>query len=148
MLSRSSKHLVAISLCLLIGWSLPIQAENLKSTIASAPNAIAQEGSSDNHSVQIASAGCSICGANLDAIALTAVTGKNNKNESALTDSLWGNLILEMAYQRDTDLQKLAKKMNIVSLGTLGAIGAISARYASSRNRCSHRAESTRRTLG
>jgi len=52
-------------------------------------------------------------------------TGKERKDRSPLTDSLWGNLILELAYQRDPELQKISKKLNLVGLGTLGAIGGI-----------------------
>lgn len=76
--------------------------------------------------VSIASVGCTTCGANLNAISLMATDSKK-KSESVLTDSLWGNLILELAYQRDKELKTLSKRMNLVSLGTLGAIGAISA---------------------
>lgn len=76
--------------------------------------------------ISIASAGCTTCGANLNAISLMA-TDSRKKSESVLTDSLWGNLILELAYQRDKELKTLSKRMNLVSLGTLGAIGAISA---------------------
>ena len=47
------------------------------------------------------------------------------KDKSILTDSLWGNLILEMAYQRDKGLQKLAKRMNLVNFATMASIGTI-----------------------
>src|ERR1700722_17088778 len=67
----------------------------------------------------LAQASCPSCGAVvLDPLVLLATNSKN-KDQSLLTDSLWGNLILEMAYQRDKELQKLAKRMNIMSLGTL-----------------------------
>jgi hypothetical protein len=128
-----SKLILTIALCLSIGFKLPSQAESLKSPITSlkspitsATNLIAQNAASDVQPALIAAVGCSTCGANLEAISLLATTPQT-KGESLLTDSLWGNLILEMAYQRDKELQKIAKKMNLVSMGTLGAIGAISA---------------------
>jgi hypothetical protein len=69
-------------------------------------------------------ASCASCGSVLDPILLMG-SASQKKNKSLLTDSLWGNLILEMAYQRDKALQKLAKRMNIVNFGTMASIGTI-----------------------
>jgi hypothetical protein len=71
-----------------------------------------------------ASASCTSCGSILDPVLLMG-SASQKKNRSLLTDSLWGNLILELAYQRDKELAKLAKRMNIVNLGTNASIGSI-----------------------
>jgi hypothetical protein len=71
-----------------------------------------------------ASASCTACGSMLDPVLLMG-SASQKKNKSLLTDSLWGNLILELAYQRDKELAKLAKRMNLVNLGTNASIGAI-----------------------
>jgi hypothetical protein len=60
-----------------------------------------------------------------DLAAVGAITGKKSKDELLLTDSLWGNLILDLAYQRDPKLRKLSKRMNLLNLGTMGAITGI-----------------------
>ncbi len=65
---------------------------------------------------------CPACGAEI-----VLSTDTKDKKELLITDSLWGNLILEMAYQRDNDLAKLAKQMSILNTGTMVSIGAIAA---------------------
>ena len=124
---RFSKFVAAVAVCITAAANLPSRAENGALQIApiTAQNTVSKLNSTEQP-VLIAAAGCTACGANLNAISLMATDSKK-KNESVLTDSLWGNLILEMAYQRDKELKALAKRMNIVSVGTLGAIGAISA---------------------
>ncbi len=62
-----------------------------------------------------------------DIAAVGGVLGKKQKNEPLITDSLWGNLILDMAYQRDAEIKKLMKQLNLVNIGTMGAISAIAA---------------------
>jgi len=57
-----------------------------------------------------------------DIAAAGAVIGKKQKNEPLLTDSLWGNLILDMAYQRDPEIKKVVKRLNLVNLGTMATI--------------------------
>ena len=52
-------------------------------------------------------------------------TGKKTKDELPITDSLWGNLILDMAYQRDPELRKLYKRFGLVNIGTMAAIAGI-----------------------
>jgi hypothetical protein len=73
----------------------------------------------------IAQASCATCGTELNALSLMEGTTTKHKDKSILTDSLWGNLILEMAYQRDKGLQKLAKRMNLVNFATMASIGTI-----------------------
>jgi hypothetical protein len=60
-----------------------------------------------------------------DIAAVGGVISKKQKNEPLITDSLWGNLILDMAYQRDPEIKKTMKQLNLVNLGTMGAISAI-----------------------
>ncbi len=130
LLSQRFSKLVAIAtVCFTFASGFPAQANS--GTASGAVNSKQNSASSistesNDHPTLIASAGCSACGANLEAISLMATEPKK-KSESLLTDSLWGNLILEMAYQRDKELHKIAKRMNLVSFGTLAAIGAISA---------------------
>jgi hypothetical protein len=60
-----------------------------------------------------------------DVAVVGAYSGKKKKYELLITDSLWGNLILDMAYQRDPELRKIAKRLNIVNFGTMAAITGI-----------------------
>ncbi len=72
---------------------------------------------------------CSGCGAELADVAAAggiSLTSKK-RDKSLLTDSLWGNLILELAYQRDKQLIKLAKRMGILNFGTMAAVSTIAA---------------------
>lgn len=63
---------------------------------------------------------------NISAIAAAgSTTGKKSKRELLITDSLWGNLILDLAYQRDDRLHALAKQMGFVNAGTTFAIAGI-----------------------
>ena len=60
-----------------------------------------------------------------DVAAVGALTGKQAKGELLITDSLWGNLILDLAYQRDPQLRKYAKGMNLINMGTTAAVTGI-----------------------
>jgi len=60
-----------------------------------------------------------------DVAAVGALTGKSSKGELLITDSLWGNLILDLAYQRDPLLRKYSKRMNLVNLGTTATVTGI-----------------------
>jgi hypothetical protein len=87
---------------------------------------IASNFAASSQSALIASTVCATCGATeLNAVSLMEATGGKHKSVSLLTDSLWGNLILEMAYQRDPELQKIAKKLNLVNIGTMTSIAGI-----------------------
>lgn len=71
----------------------------------------------------IAQAGTAADVANIAAVG--SVVTKKQKYELLITDSLWGNLILDMAYQRDPQLRKLYKEFGIVNIGTMAAIAGI-----------------------
>ncbi len=70
---------------------------------------------------------CSTCGCSeLCPIAMMK-DEEENKTGASLSDSLWGNIILKMAYQKDAQLQKLAKHVKGVNTLTgasiAGAVG-------------------------
>jgi hypothetical protein len=73
---------------------------------------------------------CESCGAPLTGAVVgdLSLNSKKTKDKSLLTDSLWGNLILELAYERDVELNKLAKKAKLLNAATtvsvLGLAGA------------------------
>jgi hypothetical protein len=74
----------------------------------------------------IAQASPSSTASQISGVAVAGViAGKKQKNELLITDSLWGNLILDLAYQRDRQLKKLAKRLNLVNLGTTAAVTGI-----------------------
>ena len=79
--------------------------------------------STDKSTILVAQAGTAAEVA--DVAAAGAVIGKKQKNEPLITDSLWGNLILDMAYQRDPEIKKLMKRLNLVNLGTMATITAV-----------------------
>ncbi|PWT95136.1 MAG: hypothetical protein C5B53_11900 [Candidatus Melainabacteria bacterium] len=60
-----------------------------------------------------------------DVAAVGAIAAKKQKRELLITDSLWGNLILDLAYQRDLQLKKLAKRLNLVNWGTTASVTGI-----------------------
>jgi hypothetical protein len=49
----------------------------------------------------------------------------NKSSSSSLTESIWGNIILKLAYQRDPELQKLAKKLNISNIASINSLACI-----------------------
>lgn len=59
------------------------------------------------------------------AAAGAVVMKKQKKDEPLITDSLWGNLILDMAYQRDPKIKHIMKRLNLVNAATMGTIAAI-----------------------
>ena len=70
----------------------------------------------------LAAFACATCGCSeLCPLCLVQDTETNSKN-STLSDSLWGSIILKMAYQRDTQIQKLAKHLGRVNVLTGGVI--------------------------
>ncbi len=52
-------------------------------------------------------------------------TNSPGAKTSSLTDSIWGNIILKMAFQHDPEIQKLAHKLNIANLGSYDALATI-----------------------
>ena len=122
-----SRTITVVTVCALLALGLPTNAQDGIQTVHAKENNSEQAADrlSNSKPVLIAQAStCATCGAELNPLLLMA-TDKHHKDQSVLTDSLWGNLILELAYQRDPELQKVAKKLNLVGLGTLGAIGGI-----------------------
>lgn len=70
---------------------------------------------------------CSTCGCSeITPVALLETSVIRRKDTSLLSNSLWGNLILDMAYQRDPELKRLAHKLGFVNGFTLATIGIIS----------------------
>ncbi len=66
---------------------------------------------------------CATCGCSeLCPITLLA---PNSSSSSSLTESIWGNIILKLAYQRDPELQKLSKKLNISNIASVNALACI-----------------------
>jgi hypothetical protein len=106
---------------------LPIRA---MSTDQSGPSALAAGAQTrgtiaklkeDKH-VLIAQANCATCGAELLPAVLLASGLKEQGSQSLLTDSLWGNLILELAYDRDPELSRLGKNVRLMNFGTTASV--------------------------
>jgi hypothetical protein len=69
---------------------------------------------------------CSTCGCSeICPLAMIDTEPHDAKKGSLLTESIWGNLILKMAYARDPELQKLLRKLHISAAATSGSIGLI-----------------------
>jgi hypothetical protein len=74
---------------------------------------------------------CSTCGCSeLCALGmLQEDTAESGKNKSLLSESIWGNIILKMAYKRDAKIQSLSKKMGLTdsatNLGVLAVSGGV-----------------------
>lgn len=68
---------------------------------------------------------CAVCGADNCAIVQSATSATDTpRSASVLSNSLWGNLILSMAYERDPEIQRLVKKLGFLNGTTLvGALG-------------------------
>lgn len=118
-----SRATAVFTLCALITTGLPVLAQG-SDGMAPAQQDPEEQISQNEKPILIAEATCATCGTDVAPLTLLASQVKE-KNASLLTDSLWGNLILELAYQRDKDLQKIARRLNLVSIGTMGAIGGI-----------------------
>src|SRR5271170_5434847 len=55
---------------------------------------------------------CSTCGCSeLCALGMLQETSESSKSKSLLSESIWGSIILKMAYKRDQRLQKLSRRM-------------------------------------
>ena len=83
----------------------------IKERISSSAQIIAQAGGS-------ATTGSGIA----DIAAASAIIDRKQKGELLITDSLWGNLILDMAYQRDSQLRKIYQRFGLVNMGTMAAV--------------------------
>jgi hypothetical protein len=114
-------------LCALVFAGLPTGAKNTdpssQATVAAgSPAKIIAGAPKGDRPVLIAQASCAACGAELLPAALLAADIKDHRNQSLLTDSLWGNLILELAYDRDPELGKLGKSVRLMNLGTTTSV--------------------------
>lgn len=114
-----SKSQLRLIYCLLLGavysLALPAGAESVLSS------------SGGEQKLLLAQAGCASCGAQLDPALLVEASSGKKANTSVLTDSLWGNLILELAYERDPELSKLARRGKLLNFGTTSAVMGIAA---------------------
>jgi len=125
-----SRLIASLVLCALLLPSLPTNATTVDqgpATVAAdaqtqRASGIAAKTSKEDKHVLIAQANCATCGAELVPAVLLATGGKEQKNQSLLTDSLWGNLILELAYDRDPELSKLGKSVRMMNFGTTTSV--------------------------
>lgn len=70
----------------------------------------------------LASIACATCGCS-ELCPLTMMENSETSNSKlSLSDSIWGNIILKMAYQRDPELQKLRGHVRGVNDVTAGAV--------------------------
>ena len=66
---------------------------------------------------------CATCGCSeLCPLAMMKDDESDSKFSNSLSDSLWGNIILKMAYQRDPQLQKLMRSVKRVNAITSGSV--------------------------
>ncbi len=66
---------------------------------------------------------CATCGCSeLCPLCVIQDTETNTKDGTSLSDSLWGSIILKMAYQRDAQIQKLARHLKGENALTSSAI--------------------------
>src|ERR1700744_5677107 len=76
--------------------------------------------------LQLPADACATCGCSeVCPIAMMETENTFGKGGSLLSDSIWGNMILKMAYQRDPELQKLAKRLNMANFATTNSIAVI-----------------------
>jgi hypothetical protein len=127
-----SRTLAIIAICTFITTQLPTFAESTayanKNSFSTGKAAQAVLDSArhpkvsqvENSTLLASCGGCNT--SDLCAVGAMGTTMKRKKDSSVLSDSLWGNLILEMAVQRDREIKSLTKKMNIVNVGTMAAI--------------------------
>lgn len=64
---------------------------------------------------------CATCGCS-ELCPLSMVKGDEEQKVDQLSESLWGNIILKMAYKRDPEMQKLTKHMRGANNFTSGAV--------------------------
>ena len=63
---------------------------------------------------------CATCGCS--EVCPLALVDPSKSDSSVLTESIWGNIILKMAYQRDPQLQKLSSHYGIASATSVDAL--------------------------
>jgi hypothetical protein len=76
---------------------------------------------------QIPAFACASCGCS-EVCPLTAMDANSpQQNASLLSNSIWGNIILKMAYARDPQVLALAKKIKRTGLGSASALAGVAA---------------------
>ncbi len=125
-----SRAAASIALCFFVAFQLPAGAEVSPEIPPAAPVADGQPITADHIDTGaqlIAQAGGSaVTGSGIgNIVAASSFAGPKLKGELLITDSLWGNLILDLAYQRDPELRKLYKRFGLVNLGTMAAVAGI-----------------------
>lgn len=74
---------------------------------------------------QLPAFACATCGCS-EICPITAMDSNSSTNDpSLLSNSIWGNIILKMAYAHDPQLQRLAGKLKLVNFGTTSAYASI-----------------------
>lgn len=117
-----SRACAIIALLSVVTLQCPTLAEDSFSTQGVKSQSVHRHTTRDNDDqLLLASNACESCGAPLLPVAVAGI-GKKGKNKSLLTDSLWGNLILELAYDRDPELSKLAKRVKLMNFGTTTSV--------------------------
>jgi len=68
---------------------------------------------------------CATCGCS--GVCQLAVTDESGSvpEQSLLSNSIWGNMILKMAYQRDPEVQRLSRKLKLTGSGTGAALATV-----------------------
>jgi hypothetical protein len=77
-----------------------------------------------NHGGEAATGGAAVIGGASGAPLLGTV--KSRQVQAGYSDSLWGSMLLNMAVQRDEELQKFAKRLGLVNTMTLLSIAGVS----------------------
>ena len=68
---------------------------------------------------------CATCGCSeLCPVTMLDETTHSAARRSLLSNSIWGNIILKMVYERDPELQKLRRMTKGVNIGTAGTLAA------------------------
>ena len=68
---------------------------------------------------------CATCGCS-EVCPLAAMDTKfTERDPSLLSNSIWGNIILKMAYARDPEVLRLSKKLKITNIGTTTGLGTV-----------------------
>jgi hypothetical protein len=100
--------------CSATSFAIPVSAQ-----MASPIKNQSQQSSLEEKPILIA---CATCGCSELCPISVADDLSNNQGASSLTDSIWGNMILKMAYDRDPELQKFRKRLKLGNNVTSGAL--------------------------
>ncbi|MBS1993500.1 MAG: hypothetical protein JSS83_23455 [Cyanobacteria bacterium SZAS LIN-3] len=75
---------------------------------------------------QIAAYACATCGCS-EVCPLTAMDSEGGPKSTLLSESIWGNIILKMAYARDPEILRLNSKLKKFNLGYSTSLAGIAA---------------------